>query len=45
MRIIARPTFKHWVDNPYNWLLYLNIKNLGHHADEYTPASILKGGL
>lgn len=44
MRIIARPAFRERTGNPYNWLLYTHIAELGHHVEEYSPAAIIKGG-
>lgn len=39
MRILARPAFKSRSENPYNWLLYTYMKDLGVYVEE----SSLKG--
>lgn len=42
MRIIAEPAFKNRVYNPYNWLLYTSMKNLGVYVDEFSPFQLLR---
>ena len=43
MQIIARPAFDFRESNPYNWLLYSHIRQLGHRVDEYSYMRILRG--
>lgn len=41
MQILARPAFKNRKDNPYNWLLYTYIQELGADVDESSPQQLL----
>lgn len=41
MRILAQPAFKSRNDNPYNWLLYTHIQDLGVYVDEFSPQQLL----
>ncbi len=41
MRILARPAFKNRNDNPYNWLLYTHMKDLGVYVDEFFSQRVL----
>lgn len=42
MRIIARPAFKTKESNPYNWLLYDAIEQLGVEVEEYSAKKLLQ---
>ncbi len=41
MHILARPAFKNKTDNPYNWLLYTYMKDLGVDIDESSPQKLI----
>ena len=41
MQILARPAFKNRRDNPYNWLLYTYMKELGVDVDESSLRQLL----
>lgn len=41
MYILARPAFKNKADNPYNWLLYSYMKDLGVDIDESSPQKVI----
>lgn len=42
MHILAQPAFNNRKYNPYNWLLYTHIKNLGVDVDEFSPQRLLQ---
>jgi len=41
MQVIAMPAFKNRQQNPYNWLLYSSIKQLGINVDEFATHRLL----
>jgi glycosyltransferase involved in cell wall biosynthesis len=41
MTVLAWPAFKTRYKNPYNWLLYTQIENLGISVKEFTPERLL----
>jgi beta-1,4-mannosyltransferase len=38
MRVVARPAFSNRLRNPYNWLLYTHLRDLGVEVVEWDPA-------
>ena len=42
MRILARPAFKDRHKNPYTWLLYSHIKDLGTDVEQDSPLRLLQ---
>ncbi|HEY9832426.1 MAG TPA: glycosyltransferase [Stenomitos sp.] len=42
MNIIAMPAFENRDKNPYNWLLYTSMKDLGVKVDEFSSLSLLR---
>ncbi|HEV7587250.1 MAG TPA: glycosyltransferase family 4 protein [Longimicrobium sp.] len=38
LRVLAWPGFKNRVEQPYNWLLYTHLRELGVEVEEFTPA-------
>ena len=41
MRVIAWPAFKTKLNNPYNWLLYKSLSDMGVNVSEYSVLKIL----
>jgi glycosyltransferase involved in cell wall biosynthesis len=42
MQVLALPGFKSRDDNPYNWLLYTNMQQLGVEVEEYSRSKVWK---
>jgi beta-1,4-mannosyltransferase len=43
MRIVAQPAFINRAGNPYNWLLYTELSELGFEVDEFSRWRLLTG--